>query len=136
MEKKLEELKDLFVSLGLSELAYKDSDFEIAVKREGNGGKIIPLPAETHEEEFEKSDAFFRVESPIVGIFYSRPSPDEEPFVKPGDHVEKGNTLCVVEAMKMFNEIPSPVTGTVKRVAVGDGEVISPADVLMEIEEI
>lgn len=64
------------------------------------------------------------VESPIVGTFYSSPSPDDDPFVSVGDQVEEGQTLCIVEAMKIMNEIDSEVSGTLKKILVDDGDAV------------
>ena len=64
------------------------------------------------------------VKSPIVGTFYRAPSPDDDPFVKVGDTVEKGQTLFIVEAMKIMNEIESDYSGEVKKILVEDGEPV------------
>lgn len=74
-----------------------------------------------------------KVESPIVGTFYSKPSPDAAPFVKAGDRVEKGDTLCIVEAMKLMNEIEAPRSGTVEKVFLSDGKVVEFGEVLFLI---
>ena len=62
-----------------------------------------------------------KVTSPIVGTFYRKPAPDKPPFVEVGDHVEKGQVVCIVEAMKMMNEIKSDFSGTIKSINVEDG---------------
>ncbi len=64
------------------------------------------------------------VKSPIVGTFYRSPSPDDDVFVKVGDQVEKGQTLCIVEAMKIMNEIESDYSGEVKKILVEDAEPV------------
>lgn len=64
------------------------------------------------------------VKSPIVGTFYRSPSPDDDPFVQVGDTVEKGETLCIVEAMKIMNEIESEYSGEVKKILVEDAEAV------------
>ena len=61
------------------------------------------------------------IKSPIVGTFYRKPAPDKLPFVEVGDHVEKGQVVCIVEAMKMMNEIKSDFSGTIKSINVEDG---------------
>ena len=73
------------------------------------------------------------VESPTVGTFYSRPSPDADPFVKVGDQVSKGATLCVVEAMKTFNEIQADKDGTVAEMLKADGDPVEYGEVLFVI---
>ncbi len=64
------------------------------------------------------------VRAPIVGTFYARPSPEDEPYVSVGDRVEVGDVLCIIEAMKLMNEIESEVAGTVKKVLVQDGNPV------------
>lgn len=64
------------------------------------------------------------VKSPIVGTFYRAPNPDSDPFVSVGDSVEKGDTLCIVEAMKIMNEIESEFAGEIKKILVEDAEAI------------
>ena len=63
-----------------------------------------------------EEDGFLFVTSPIVGTFYAAPSPDAQPYVKAGDFVQKGQVLCIVEAMKLMNEIESDVSGVVVRI--------------------
>ena len=75
------------------------------------------------------------VNSPMVGTFYRAASPDRPPFVSEGKRVEKGETLCIIEAMKLMNELPSPVSGVVRRVLVGNGEPVGFGDPLFVIEE-
>src|SRR5699024_1877455 len=64
------------------------------------------------------------VKSPIVGTFYRAPSPEDDPFIKVGDQVEKGLTLCIVEAMKIMNEIESDYSGEVKKIIAEDAEPV------------
>lgn len=81
----------------------------------------------------EASDDFYKLESPIVGTFYRRPSPDSDPFSKEGDTVKKGDTLCIVEAMKVMNEIESPVSGKIEKILIADGGVVEFGEVLFLI---
>lgn len=64
------------------------------------------------------------VKSPIVGTYYEAPSPDEPPFIKEGDKVSKGQTLCIVEAMKIMNEIEAEFSGTVQKILVNDAQPV------------
>ena len=64
------------------------------------------------------------VRAPTPGTFYARPAPDAEPFVTAGDTVHTGDTLCIIEAMKLMNEVESEVTGTVLKILVSDGEPV------------
>jgi acetyl-CoA carboxylase biotin carboxyl carrier protein len=76
------------------------------------------VPAAQQEEELHL------LKSPIVGTFYSSPSPGAAPFVAPGDHVTKGQVICIVEAMKLMNEIESDASGEIVRCLVADGQPI------------
>ena len=62
--------------------------------------------------------------SPIVGTFYRKPSPDKDPFIRVGDTVEKGDVLCIIEAMKMMNEIKSDFSGKVVSIDIEDGQPV------------
>jgi acetyl-CoA carboxylase biotin carboxyl carrier protein len=77
-----------------------------------------PPPAASTEEELHI------VKSPIVGTFYGSPSPGAAAFVSPGDHVEKGQVICIVEAMKLMNEIESDATGEIVKCLVSNGQPI------------
>jgi acetyl-CoA carboxylase biotin carboxyl carrier protein len=74
------------------------------------------------------------VKSPMVGTFYSKPSPDAEPFVEVGQVVKKGQTLCIIEAMKLMNEIESEFDGKVKEILISDGEPVEYGKPLFVIE--
>jgi acetyl-CoA carboxylase biotin carboxyl carrier protein len=76
------------------------------------GGEAVPAPGGRVGGEAEEEGLSF-VTSPIVGTFYAAPSPESEAYVKPGDHVSKGQVLCIVEAMKLMNEIEADVSGVV-----------------------
>ena len=81
-------------------------------------------PLATQATEARTSEDLHLVKSPIVGTFYGSPSPGAEPFVKIGAHVDVGQTLCIVEAMKLMNEIESDVSGEVLRVFVDNGQPV------------
>lgn len=74
------------------------------------------------------------ITAPIVGTFYRKPAPDAEPFVKVGDRVEKGQVVCIIEAMKLFNEIESEVSGIIRKVLVEDGEPVEYGQPLFLVE--
>jgi len=83
-----------------------------------------PAGAATPAAESRPSDDLHLVKSPIVGTFYGSPSPGAEPFVKIGGYVEAGQTLCIVEAMKLMNEIESDGSGEVLRIFVENGQPV------------
>ncbi len=84
--------------------------------------EAVVSSSESGEDSLE--DQLHIVTSPIVGTFYRAPSPDVEPYVKLGDHVEEGSILCLVEAMKLMNEIPSDINGEVVRIYVENGHPV------------
>jgi acetyl-CoA carboxylase biotin carboxyl carrier protein len=77
---------------------------------------------------------YVKVESPIVGTFYRKPSPDADMFVKEGDTVSKGDTLCIIEAMKLMNEIEAPTSGKIVKILGVEGQVIEFGEVLFLID--
>lgn len=94
-----------------------------------------PTPAPAPEPKPEEPPVKgVEVKAPIVGTFYRAPSPDAEPFVKEGDMVKKGQVLCIIEAMKLMNEIESDVSGIVRKILVSNGEPVEYGQVLFIIE--
>jgi len=94
------------------------------------------LPEEGKEEtaKEEEKENYHYITSPIVGTFYRAPSPTSEPFVKEGDHVSKGQVLCIVEAMKVMNEVESDVSGTIVKILVENAEPVEYGDKLFAIK--
>ena len=78
--------------------------------------------AEPIAEVQEKEGTYVR--SPAVGVYYAAPSPDSKPFVAVGDTVQRGDTLCIIEAMKLMNEITSDIDGEIVEICVGNGQVV------------
>lgn len=72
----------------------------------------------------EPKEEYKEIKSPMVGTFYSKPSPDKEEFVKVGDKVKKGQVVCIIEAMKLMNEIEAEVDGEVVEVCLNDGDAV------------
>ena len=102
------------------------------IKSSSVNSSIVPTaPLETKGTE-EISGT--KIESPMVGTFYIAPSPTSDPFIKEGDTVTEGQTLCIVEAMKLMNEVKSSVSGKVKKILAKDGEAIKKGQVLVIIE--
>jgi acetyl-CoA carboxylase biotin carboxyl carrier protein len=77
----------------------------------------------------------FKVTAPMVGTFYSSPSPGAPPFVQVGDNVNEGDTLCIVEAMKMMNQIDAEVSGTIKSIRVQSGDPVEYGQILFVIDQ-
>lgn len=75
------------------------------------------------------------VTAPLVGVFYVAPAPGAEPYVKPGSRVKKGETLCLIEAMKVMNEVPAPADGIIRQVMAQNEQLVEYGTPLFEIEE-
>ena len=87
-----------------------------------------PIAVETPKSEVQlddsSSDNYLTVKSPIIGTFYRKPSPDKDVFVNVGDTIKEGDTLCVIEAMKLFNEIESDFSGKILKILVEDASPV------------
>jgi acetyl-CoA carboxylase biotin carboxyl carrier protein len=83
-----------------------------------------PAPGPAPEPAGAQQDGAIHIKSPTVGTFYSAPSPDDPPFVQVGSRVQPDTIVCIVEAMKVFNQIPSEVSGTIVEVLVKNGDSI------------
>ena len=89
--------------------------------------QTVQTPATTSPEQEQKEESqqeYLEVKSPIVGTFYRAPGPDKPPFKKVGDSVEAGETVCIVEAMKLFNEIESEISGKIVKVLLEDASPV------------
>lgn len=101
---------------------------EIQVFPEATEAAETATPAEPEETAGEA------VVSPMVGVVYLQPGPDQDPYVKVGDRVEQGDVVCIIEAMKLMNEIQAPVSGTVTEILVENEEVVEFNQPLIRIE--
>ncbi|MBI5324108.1 MAG: acetyl-CoA carboxylase biotin carboxyl carrier protein, partial [Ignavibacteriae bacterium] len=79
---------------------------------------------ESEPGQHETKSSLHTIYSPIVGTFYKAPSPDSEPYVEIGTHVSAGNTLCIIEAMKLMNEIESDISGTVVKILIENAQAV------------
>ncbi len=97
--------------------------------------EVAPVPPAAPAEPAAKPEKpLHEIRSPIVGTFYRAPAPDAEPFVQVGSHVTPGTTLCIIEAMKLMNEIQSDIAGTVVKILVENGQPVEYNQVLFLIE--
>ena len=83
-----------------------------------------------------ESTTLQQIKAPLVGVFYAAPSPEAQPFVRPGDRVEKGQVLCILEAMKMMNEVVSEYEGTVEAILVENEQMIEYGQPLFKIKTV
>ncbi len=144
----LEELKDLLELLketDITELQIEKNGTKIKIKREKIISSIeIPVHKTTEqvvqekivETRAEETQRLITVTSPIVGTFYRAPAPEADPFVEVGTKVNKGQVLCIIEAMKLMNEIESDVDGIVVKILVENGQPVEYGEPLFLIEPI
>ena len=143
----IKELADLLNENGLTEISLKNGEKEIVIKKEkevvatgiGAGTAVVSasIPAPSGAEAFvctpiEKKGK--PITSPMVGTFYKAPSPDAKPFVEVGSTVQTGQVVCIIEAMKLMNEIESDAAGKVVEICVEDGQPVEFGQVLMYVE--
>ncbi|WP_294216967.1 acetyl-CoA carboxylase biotin carboxyl carrier protein [uncultured Chryseobacterium sp.] len=126
----------------VSEVKYKTKDFEITIKTPLAGSEVsyaqpavyhtapqpaaAPAPSQAAAPVAEKQETasddskYVTIKSPMIGTFYRKPSPDKEVFINVGDEVSNGKVVCVIEAMKLFNQIESEVSGKIVKILVDD----------------
>jgi acetyl-CoA carboxylase biotin carboxyl carrier protein len=139
----LKQILDLTRDHELNELELEGEGYKIRIKK---GGQLVvshvqaaaaaPPPAQAAPAlpAIDVDAELAIVTSPIVGTFYRAPDPSAPPFVQPGDTVKKGQTLCIIEAMKMMNNIDSDYEGTVVRVFVENGQPVQYGERLFAIK--
>ena len=97
--------------------------------------EAAPLaPADTPETASAQEPRAHLVAAPLTGVFYLSPTPDAEPYVREGGQVNVGQVIGLIEAMKLFNEIKSDVTGTVRRITASDGDLVKAKQPLIEVD--
>ena len=136
----IRELAKLLEETGLAEVEVTEGDRSIRVVRNGVAATAVPMapapapaaaaPAPAANDESHPG----AVTSPMVGTIYLAASPGAAPFVKAGSQVAQGDTLLIVEAMKVMNPIPAPRTGTVKSILVDDGQPVEFDEPLLILE--
>ena len=140
-----EKIKQLIEEMGNSKLTAIDIEFpdgtKISMKKDKMQEKIIQntpivenntIENQIKEDKNEKKGNI--IKSPMVGTFYLKPSPTAEPYIEIGKEVKKGDVLCIIEAMKLMNEIESEYTGKVIEILVKDGEAVEYGTPLLRIE--
>ncbi len=138
----LKELIELLKETDITELQIEKDGTKVKVKREKILASVeMHKPVIHHEqgaaaEAEEESQRLATITSPIVGTFFRSPSPDSNPFVEIGTKVNKGQVLCIVEAMKLMNEIESDVEGIVVKILVDNGQPVEYGEPLFLIEPV
>ncbi len=147
----IKELIEIFSESDLGQLKLKEKDFSIEMQKGGGAVTVQSVPAPVAQATApaqsepssvpsapveEESKAGELIVSPMVGTFYAAPSPDSPPFVKVGDTVRKGQTLCILEAMKIMNEVEAEYDCKILEVLVEDGEPVEYDKPLFRVEKL
>ena len=153
----IEKLAESMNENKIESVKYEDNNFEVSLTKKKKERNVIVnnalaqsmttapsnIPQEVQPQETSPAPiqeaaseeiSGTQITSPMVGTFYASPSPTASPFVKEGDSVTEGQTLCIVEAMKLMNEVKSTVAGKVKKILVKDKDSLKKGQTLMIIE--
>jgi acetyl-CoA carboxylase biotin carboxyl carrier protein len=148
---KIKKLVALVEQNHLTEITVEEGDTSVTVKADIAGEITAPAAAATATQPYyeaplepaayvelaepeEVNGNLFQIKSPMIGVFYRYPSPDSPPFTEEGDEIEEGQTIGLIEAMKVFSEIPSEVAGKVVSMPVENGKLVQQGDVLVVID--
>ena len=144
---KIEDIRALAAIMSensLSAIEIEECGTHLVLKRENAQPVAVPVavptaapaapvqPAQKDDRGVDFNDVV-EIKSPLVGVFYAAPSPESSPYVKVGDHVKKGDVLCVVEAMKLMNEITASQDGEIVDICVQNGSVVEYGQTLFKL---
>jgi oxaloacetate decarboxylase (Na+ extruding) subunit alpha len=143
---RIREVVRIVQETGIAEIAVEEEGTRVSVRRteepvpvEASAAAEAPAAAETPREpptEEAPSDGAVRIEAPMVGIFYRAPQPGAPPFVEEGDAVAPGQTLCILEAMKLMNEVKAEIEGVVRTIHVKNGQPVEYGQALFDLEPV
>ena len=148
--KQIQQLIKFVARTGVSEVNIENSNIKINIKgsKKGDNSQVVQQPVISQVQPVQAVDSvqlppkptptvndnsvvtandesnLITIKSPIIGTFYRKPSPDKDNFVEVGDQISEGQTLCVIEAMKLFNEIESDVSGKIVKILVDDSSPV------------
>jgi acetyl-CoA carboxylase biotin carboxyl carrier protein len=149
--RKVKKLIELLDESGIAEIEIKEGEESVRISRYAAGAPAAPavmaapvavaapmaMPAEAAAPVAvaEVEDDGYSVAAPMVGTFYASASPGAAPYVQVGDRVNEGDTLCIIEAMKMMNQIEADVSGVIKSIRVQNGEAVEYGQTLVVIDQ-
>ncbi|WP_267523077.1 acetyl-CoA carboxylase biotin carboxyl carrier protein [Campylobacter sp. MG1] len=142
----IKELIDMFAQANIGKIKIKEGDFEISLEKQGTTVECAPVPVVPQAaptpinvnvvNEAKPSKNHQAITSPMVGTFYQAPSPGAATFVKAGQSVRKGDTICIIEAMKIMNEIEAEFDCKIVNILIEDGQPVEYGTELFEIEKL
>ncbi len=154
-DKAIQQLMKQFDQSSLKELHLVDKDFKLELSKRNEATPVsavasqiaapaVAAPTVTSSEPVatlptaapvaSEPDELAEIKAPLVGVVYFAPSPDRPVFKKVGDSVKKGEVVCVIEAMKMINDVKSPIDGVIKKVLVKDGSMVEFDEPIFKVE--
>ena len=144
--RKIKKLIEMLQESDLNEIEVKEGEESVRINRKKeNIVQTAPSMLATNQlnkndnlnetDNSVKSDNHESIVSPMVGTFYRKPAPDKDPFIEVGQIIKKGETVCIIEAMKMMNQVKSEFDGTVVSINIGDGEPVEFGQELISIEK-
>ena len=125
-------LMDRFGASGLTTLEWEHQGERVALRKEA----VVSVPAAVPAAPAEREEQGEVVAAPLVGVFYAASAPEESPYVTAGAQVKKGDTLCLIEAMKMMSEVPAPADCVVEEILARDGEAVGMGAPLFRIRRV
>ena len=150
--RKVKKLIELLDESGIAEIEITEGEEAVRISRYPQGAAVAPAavplpvahaappaaaaaPAEAASAPAEPEEEGYLVPAPMVGTFYASSSPGAAPYVQVGDRVSEGDTLCIIEAMKMMNQIEADVSGVIKSIRIQNGEPVEFGQVLFVIDQ-
>jgi len=143
----LKQLIELFEKSSVGEMEIEQGDFRVRLRRNSRGEITVQqgevgtaavaepdITAGTHDDGSLPESNLITIDAPMVGVFYSAPAPNEKPFVRIGQSIEEGQTVAIISAMKVMNEIKSEISGTVREVLVENGQAVEYGQPLFAVE--
>ena len=128
--KKIKEIIEIFETSQISKMDLHDGDLHLTLEKETTPIEKINS---IEKQQVEDEPSAVPIKSPLVGTYYQASGEGQPPYVKVGDHVNVGDTLCIIEAMKVMNEIKSDIEGTIVSIEVKNGQAIEYDQTLMMI---
>ena len=146
--RKVKKLIELLEESGLSEIEITEGEDKVRITKGGKRSPQVKAIETTQEAEAlsvtelahvnaqtKNNNSFHEIKAPMIGTFYQSPDPDSEAFVKVGDPINEGDTLCIIEAMKMMNKIETDISGTIERILVQNGDPVEFDQVLFLVSK-
>jgi len=144
--RKIKKLIEMLQESDLNEIEVKEGEESVRINRKKGGIIHTSSPSVSEKASAPNNDTdlinksmdsenYEKIVSPMVGTFYRKPAPDKEPFVEVGQTIKKGDTVCIIEAMKMMNQVKSEFDGKVISINIGDGEPVEFGQELISIEK-